>query len=71
MLKHLHDFLQNCADSILSYLAAAVGLVGAAPWMNIGGAVLLAARLIIDVPPAYNFLKQWIQKHRADKIKKA
>lgn len=32
------------------------------PWMSIGAVVLLIARLIQDVPPAYEKLKAWVNR---------
>lgn len=54
MLKLLHDYF----DHILSYFTAFLAICISLPLMKIGGAILLIARLIVDVPPAYHKLKR-------------
>lgn len=49
--------LQDYAEHILSYLTALMAIFLSLPLMKIGGVILLLARLIVDVPPAYQKLK--------------
>lgn len=58
MLKFIHDAI----DTIISYFAAVLALAATLPLMKIGGAVLLIARLIVDIPPAYAKVKEFINK---------
>ena len=45
-------------DAIISYLAAALSFTMNIDWMSVGAVVLLVARLVVDVPRAYLFLKE-------------
>lgn len=56
MIKLLHDYF----DHILSYFTALMAIFISLPLMKIGGAVLLIARLIQDIPPAYKTLKDFV-----------
>lgn len=52
--------MRHAVEVVASYAAAFFGLIATLPLMKIGGAVLLTARLIVDVPPAYNKLKEYM-----------
>jgi hypothetical protein len=54
--------LDNTASTIISYFAAFFALVASLPLMQIGGAVLLIARLVVDVPPAYIKIKKYLKR---------
>lgn len=60
LLKLIHDY----AEHILSYITAGMALFMALPLMQIGGAVLLIARLIVDLPPAYMRIKEWTNRSK-------
>lgn len=49
----MHDKL----DATLSYFASFLGFCSDLNWMGIGAAVLLVARLIVDVPKAYFYVR--------------
>ncbi len=55
-MKDLHEIV----DAAVSYFAAALAFIVSLPLMKIGGAILLIARLVVDVPPAYNKIKEFI-----------
>ncbi len=55
-MKDLHDIV----EAAVSYFAAFLALVVSLPLMKIGGAVLLIARLVVDIPPAYIKLKEYM-----------
>ena len=57
MLKLLHDY----SEHILSYFTAGLALCISLPLMKIGGGILLVARLVVDVPPAYQKAKEIIR----------
>ncbi len=57
-MRGLHDLI----DAIISYFAAVLALVVSLPLMKIGGAILLIARLVVDVPPAFRKLKEMAAK---------
>ena len=56
---HINDMAQ-------SYFAVALGYVTQMSLMNIGAAILLAARLIVDVPPAYRAIKKYFKEKKND-----
>lgn len=58
----MFKIIQDYFDHFLSYLTAMLALVMSLPLMKIGGAALLISRLIVDVPPAYNKLKEFLKK---------
>jgi hypothetical protein len=53
--------LQEYTDALLSYLTVAIAFLASLPLMKIGGAILLVARLIVDVPPAYKKIKKMLK----------
>lgn len=57
-MKDLHEVV----DAIVSYFAAALAFFVSLPLMKIGGAVLLIARLIVDIPPAFAKIKSFLHK---------
>jgi len=60
MLKTLHDLF----DHIIAYFTAFMALAISLPLMKIGGAILLVARLVVDIPPAYARIKEWTSQSR-------
>jgi hypothetical protein len=53
-LSFLHDYFEH----LLSYLTALMALMISLPLMKIGGGVLLLARLVSDLPPAFQKVKE-------------
>lgn len=49
-------------DAAVSYSAVVISWVAHQDLMTIGGAMLLVARLITDVPKAYHMIKAWNKK---------
>jgi len=56
-------YLREVIDAAVSYFAAIFALIASLPLMKIGGAILLIARLIVDLPPAYIKIKEWVRAH--------
>ena len=44
-------------DTGMSYTAGFVGYMSGTDWMHIGAIILLIARLVVDVPRAYFYIK--------------
>lgn len=51
------------ADSIVAYVLAGIAMLTNVNWMAVGGAIILICRLIQDVPPAYNKLKEILKQN--------
>lgn len=60
----------HIVDAAQSYLATALAYISQFGWMNVGAAILLVARLIADVPPAYAMIKKLMAKPKAKRKKK-
>lgn len=60
------DF-NHLSDMAQSYFAIILGWITQMSLMNIGAAILLAARLVVDVPPAYKMLKKYLKKRFKEK----
>lgn len=52
--------IQEYSEHLISYLTAIMALVVSLPLMKIGGAILLISRLIVDVPPAYRKIREYL-----------
>lgn len=62
-MKTIHE----AADTIMTYVLAGLAMLTNVNWMTVGGIVLLICRLIQDVPPAYNKLKEILSKNGDNK----
>jgi hypothetical protein len=66
--------IQETTGTVLSYVAAFLVMIfdylQDVSWMSIGAAVLLGARLIIDVPPAYTSISKWLRKRKRLRVKR-
>lgn len=49
---------EDTTNAIISYAAAGVGFCADINWMAIGAGILVLARLCVDVPKAYDSLKE-------------
>lgn len=55
MIKTLDEY----SSSVMSYFASGVGFLQNCDFMAIGAAILLVARLLIDLPKAYISLRRF------------
>lgn len=58
ILRLIYEYIEH----ILSYFTAALALAGNLSLMQAGGGILLIARLVVDVPPAYSKIKSLFNK---------
>ena len=49
--------IDDTVNATLSYFAAGLGFCATVDWMATGAAVLLVARLIVDLPKAYDSVR--------------
>lgn len=54
--------MDDIAQALQSYLASALGFMSEVNWMAVGAGILLIARLIQDVPKAYETIKHYMRK---------
>lgn len=54
----------DTTSAVQSYLATGLGFMSDVNWMAVGAGTLLVARLIQDVPKAYETLKYYRNKDR-------
>lgn len=60
-----HNSLEACT----SYLACTIAYAKDIDWATAGAVILLVARLIKDVPEAYDAIRARIKKNKNDKSK--
>jgi hypothetical protein len=58
----MHHDIEHLSESLQSYLAAALGYFAQYDLMNIGAAILLVARLVVDIPSAYRAIREYLRK---------
>lgn len=56
-------------DACTSYLACTIAYTKDIDWATVGAVILLIARLVKDVPEAYDAIRARIKKNKNDKSK--
>lgn len=65
---NLDNHFTEHVSAFTSYIASALCFLQQMPWMSLGAAVLLVARLIQDIPPAVKVIKDWRQNHKQGRL---
>jgi hypothetical protein len=53
------NWVNEWADRALAYVLAFFGLFSAEQWMAVGGGILLACKLIQEIPRTVAYIRSW------------
>ncbi len=57
-------YIDDLVGAVGSYVAAGWSLLADLPWTGFFGLLLLGARIIVDVPKAWDVIKSWRNRRK-------